>query len=128
MKNILVDSSVWIDYFKLVDKKSAPLSELIDENRVCMNDLILAELIPSIRHADEEKLVELLYSLVRFPVNVDWKEIIEYQYQNLKSGINKVSLADMIIVQNVIQNGLILFTLDKHFRLMSKSFKFEMYE
>ncbi|HBM14957.1 MAG TPA: hypothetical protein DD381_01185 [Lentisphaeria bacterium] len=40
MKNILVDSSVWIDFFK-DGTASNELSDLIDKNLICTNDLIL---------------------------------------------------------------------------------------
>ena len=46
--NILVDSSVWIDYFR-TGKKSTNLDLFIRQNIVCTNDLILAELIPVLK-------------------------------------------------------------------------------
>ena len=42
---VLVDTSVWIDYFRSGDK-SEKLDFLIDENLVVINDLILTELLP----------------------------------------------------------------------------------
>ena len=45
---ILVDSSVWIDYFNS-GVNSSRLDELIDENIVVTNAFILAELIPFLR-------------------------------------------------------------------------------
>ncbi|NOX90781.1 MAG: PIN domain-containing protein [Calditrichaeota bacterium] len=41
---VLVDSSVWIDYFR-AGIKSEKLDELIDENLICTKDIILAELV-----------------------------------------------------------------------------------
>jgi len=44
--NILVDTPVWIDYFR--GTGSADLVDrLIEENLVATNDLILAELVPA---------------------------------------------------------------------------------
>ena len=45
---VLVDTSVWIDYFR-TDNKSAELDDLIDENVIVINDLILTELIPFLK-------------------------------------------------------------------------------
>jgi len=42
---ILVDTSVWIDYFRS-GKYSDKLNLLIDSHRIVVNDLILTELIP----------------------------------------------------------------------------------
>ena len=41
---VLVDTSVWIDYFR-IGTRSAELDDLIDENIIVTNDLIFAELI-----------------------------------------------------------------------------------
>ena len=43
--SILVDSSVWIDYFRS-GKYSDQLDYYIEQNIISTNDLILAELIP----------------------------------------------------------------------------------
>jgi predicted nucleic acid-binding protein len=116
---VLVDSSVWIEYFK-GNESVLPLNELIDTNNVCINDLILAELIPSINHKKEEKLKDLLFSLTKNPIQINWNQIIQMQTINLRNGINKVGIADLIIAQNAIDNNLELYTLDKHFSFMNE--------
>ena len=50
----LVDSSIWIDYFR-DGKKSDKLEYLIDENIVVINDLILAELVPFLKIKNQRK-------------------------------------------------------------------------
>jgi hypothetical protein len=57
---VLVDTSIWMQYFKGIENV-LPLNKLIDSNRLCLNDLILAELIPSINIRKENHLKELLY-------------------------------------------------------------------
>ncbi len=42
---VLVVTSIWIDYFKS-GLNSEKLDEILDDNRVLTNDIILAELIP----------------------------------------------------------------------------------
>ena len=124
---ILVDSSVWIEYFKGNDR-TLPLNKLLDLNNICINDLILAELLPSINHKKENVLKELLLTITKVPLNVNWNTIIYMQTQNLKNGINKVGIADLIIAQNVIDNDLELYTLDRHFELMSELQDFRMFK
>ena len=124
---ILVDSSVWIEYFKGNDK-TLPLNELIDSNIVCINDLILAELIPSINQKKEEDLKELLLSIEKVPIEINWNQMIYLQTMNLRNGINKVGIVDLLIAQNTIENDLELFTLDKHFQLMSELHGIRMYK
>jgi len=45
---ILIDSSVWIDYFK-GGEESALLSDLIINNLVLTNEIILTEIIPLLK-------------------------------------------------------------------------------
>ena len=128
MNLVLIDSSVWIAYFRGI--KTARINEfenLIDNNRICVNDLILSELLPSLYQRKESEIIDILKSVRKIPLEINWDEIIEFQRINLKSGINNVGIPDLIIVQNVIQNGISLFTIDKHFHIMSKHHKFKLY-
>jgi predicted nucleic acid-binding protein len=124
---ILVDTSVWIEYFKGTPR-SAVLNELIDNNTLCINDLILSELLPSINHHKEYALREMLLSVAKTEMNINWNQIISMQTQNLLHGINKVGIPDLFIVQNAIDNNIQLFSYDKHFKLMSDLFGLRLFE
>lgn len=117
--NVLVDSSVWVAYFRGTSDLPA-LDWLIEEGLVVTNDLILAELTPALLVRGERKLVGLLRAIERVPLTVDWSGIVELQVTCLRNGINKVGLPDLIVAQHAMQHGLSLFSLDKHFRLLSK--------
>ncbi|WP_025183391.1 PIN domain-containing protein [Leptospira kirschneri] len=128
MSRILLDSSVWIEYFRNVDSPiSLKVDELIDAENIYTNNLILSELVPSLKLRKQSKIIISLEAIERFPLEIDWEQIIEYQISNLKNGINKVGVPDLIIAQNVVQNKAMLFTLDKHFKLMSKNIKLKVY-
>ncbi|UML82326.1 PIN domain-containing protein [Leptospira kirschneri] len=128
MSRILLDSSVWIEYFRNVDSPiSLKVDELIDAENIYTNNLILSELVPSLKLRKQSKIITSLEAIERFPLEIDWEQIIEYQISNLKNGINKVGVPDLIIAQNVVQNKAMLFTLDKHFKLMSKNIKLKVY-
>jgi hypothetical protein len=45
---VLVDTSIWIDYFRS-GENSKDLDDLMDENLIVMNDIILAELVPYLK-------------------------------------------------------------------------------
>jgi predicted nucleic acid-binding protein len=125
--SVLVDSSVWILYFRGSDKRiNDRLNELIDNNQLCTNNLILSEMLPVLLFKKQTELIELLKIINKIPVIVEWDEIIKMQLTNLQKGINNVGIPDLIILQNVLQNNLILFSNDKHFKLMSKYFKVKM--
>jgi len=126
MKNILVDSSAWIEYFR-GKKEAAVLDELIDRNQLCINNLILSELIPFLRIKKENTLIKILMTIKNINIKIDWEEIIDFQEINLRNGLNKIGIADLIIVQNVRDNNLSLYALDKHFELMSKHIEFDRF-
>jgi predicted nucleic acid-binding protein len=128
MSGILADTSVWIDYFNGKNPKADILSDLIDSNAVCTNDLVLTELVPFIKLADESRLVDLLRSIKNITLKIDWGDLLMMQMINLRNGLNRIGIPDLIIVQNVIQNDLTLFTFDGHFKSMQRLHKFKLYE
>ena len=123
---ILVDSSVWIEYFK-GNESVLTLNELIDNNSLCINNLILAELLPSINHKKENDLKELLLTIEKIDLILDWHQIIIMQTINLKNGINKIGISDLIIAQNAIENNIELYAIDKHFALMSEVHELKLF-
>ena len=116
---VLVDTSVWIDYFR-GGRKSDRLDYLIDENLVATNDLILAELVPPLRLRRKNRLISLLRQINRLPLNIDWRLVEDLQYGCLRKGINAVGIPDLIIALNAITHGCALYSLDKHFKLIGR--------
>ncbi|RKX91068.1 MAG: PIN domain nuclease [Spirochaetes bacterium] len=127
MNRILVDTSIWISFFK-GDNCAKPLQSMIESNLICTNELILAEMIPSLEYQNEDHLINLLHHVELQKISIDWNGIIDMQVKNLRNGINRVGLPDLIIAQNAIHYESLLFTLDKHFRLMSKYFRLKLYQ
>ena len=116
---VLVDSSVWIDYFRS-GKNANMLDFLIEENLLVINDLILAELIPFLKIKNQRKLIRLLYDVRRLELIIDWNEITNFQYSCIKKGMNGVGIPDLIIAQNARQNYCKIYTLDQHFKKMEQ--------
>ena len=123
---VLVDTSIWIDYFK-GGRNSSGLDVLIDENLVVTNDLILAELVPFLRIKKQFTVIKLLQEINRIPLLINWNEIIELQVRCLRAGANGVGIPDLIIAQNARANNCHIFALDKHFFLLKRVMKFEFY-
>jgi predicted nucleic acid-binding protein len=123
---VLVDTSIWIDYFKTGDN-SKDLDYLIDENIIVTNDIILAELVPYLKLKKQTKVIKLLHEVSRIPLTIHWEEIVEFQVKCLKSGANGVGIPDLIIAQNAKQNSCKIYSLDKHFRLLNQVLKVKLY-
>lgn len=127
MSLVLVDSSVWIDYFRAGDRHSG-IDKLIDESGICTNDLILSELFPYLLHKHENELIQSMQALERIELSIDWDMIIRMQVKNFRHGINRVGIPDLIILQNVIENDLMLYAIDRHFFLMKEVFDFPLFD
>ena len=120
---ILVDTSIWIDFFGHPDSSyTEKLEKLIkDNNRTAICGIILQEILQGIK---EKKSYELTKGrLVKFPFIQTEKEAYLHAsslYRKLsKKGITLPSV-DVTIASIAILNNLPLFTKDKHFDLISK--------
>lgn len=119
MNIFLVDTSVWIAYFR-GQENVKQLDQVIETNSIRTNELILSELLPLIRLKSENNLAEILETVQKLFLEINWDQIRNIQLLNLKNGINKVGIPDLIILQNAIQNKATLLTLDNHFKLISE--------
>jgi predicted nucleic acid-binding protein len=116
---ILVDSSVWIDYFRGV---STPQSERLDgilgEEPVLMGDLILAEVLQGFRR--DMDFQRALKRLAAFPVvELAGHPIVLQAARNFRSlralGVTVRSTIDAVIATRCIEDGLLLLHSDQDF-------------
>ena len=98
--SVLVDTSIWIDYFRS-GNNTEKLDFLIDENLIVINDLILAELVPSLRIRNQRKIVNLLYNIYKLELFINWDQIIEFQFKCLKNGLKGIGIPDLIVKVNL---------------------------
>ncbi len=123
---VLVDTSVWIDYFRNGDN-SARLDGLIDENLLVTNDVILTELIPYLKVKKQTTVIKLLDELNKLPLKINWEEIISFQTKYLKNGANGIGIPDLIIAQNAKQYDCNVYSLDKHFSILNQVLKVKLF-
>ena len=123
--SVLVDTSVWIEYFR-GGNNFEKLDFLIDENLVVINDLILAELIPFLKIRNQRKVIKLLNHINKLEIHIEWDQLIEFQYKCLKNGLNGVGIPDLIIAQNAKQNHCEIYSLDNHFKLINDIVKIKL--
>jgi predicted nucleic acid-binding protein len=123
--SVLVDTSIWIEYFRS-GNNSEKLDFLIDENLIVINDLILAELVPSLKVRNQRKIVNSLHSIQKLKLLINWDQIIEFQFKCLKNGLNGIGIPDLIFAQNAKQNRCEIYSLDNHFKLMQDILKLQL--
>ena len=116
---ILVDSSVWIDYFNGHDTpETTQLDSLLGIEPIAIGDIILTEVLQGFRDdKDYETASGLLTSLTIFELlgaKMALKSADNYR-QLRKQGITIRKTADVIIASFCIENNLPLLFLDKDF-------------
>jgi len=116
---ILVDSSVWIDYFRSADTPQvALLDSLLGRSPIAVGDLIAAEVLQGVRDEREFKLVKKTLEafehvdLVGYDLAVKASE----NYQALRAmGITIRKTIDTLIATRCIEDGVTLLHADKDF-------------
>jgi hypothetical protein len=79
-------------------------------------DLIDAAIFLKVRN--QRKIIDLLHSIDKLKLSIDWNEIIGFQFKCLKNGLNGISIPALVVAQNAKQNNSAVYFLDNHFRLM----------
>ncbi len=123
---VLVDSSVWISYFR-TNKHKKDIEYLLDEKLVITNELILVEVIPALKLHNKLKLISVLENIEKLPLNINWKDIRNTKVNFLKQGVSGIGIVDMIIAQNAVDNNADIFSEDKHFKHLQKVLNFSLY-
>ena len=123
MSGVVVDTSVWISFFRgrPEDKAASDaLDYLISGDEVIVNDVILSELVPFLNVRGEFERSASLFALQSPPLDTDWDDLRKLQETCIRSGINKVGIPDLMVAQQAMRLNAPLFSLDRHFPLIAK--------
>ena len=117
---ILVDSSVWIDYFTGTDNKSTnTLHNILGLKPVAVGDLILTEVLQGFRHDKDYKTARALFEDVSIFEMLGTEMALKSadNFRALrKKGITVRKTADVIIASFCIEQKLPLLFSDKDFK------------
>lgn len=116
MSAVMVDTSVWIDYFRGRQKESVnQLSRLLQEDRVAICGMIELELLRGVRGQERSRL-ELLLSAPFFfdTLREDFVAAGNRICLMQQNGIT-LSASDALIAEVCIRNRILLLTTDLHF-------------
>lgn len=117
---IVVDSSVWIDYFCGNDTKEVDaLDQILGFRPVAVGDLILTEVLQGFRHDKDYRTAKGLFEDVTI-LEMLGKDMAIKSAENFrtlrKKGITVRKTADVIIATFCIENQLPLLFSDKDFK------------
>jgi predicted nucleic acid-binding protein len=121
---VVVDSSVWVDYFNgRVTKQTDLLDSLLGHELVVIGDIVLTEVLQGFRSdKDFRKAKRLLDSLIFKPMlgkELAVKSAENYRHLR-KKGISVRKTIDVIIATFCIATGLPLLHDDRDFEPMEK--------
>jgi predicted nucleic acid-binding protein len=121
---VLVDTSVWIDYFRGKETQQVSmLDNLLDKDRIIIGDLIITELLQGFRYKRELAAISEVVELLEYRDLVGRKiaeKSAEYFRYLRKKGITVRKTIDVIIGTFCIENGIYLLHDDRDFTPMEK--------
>ena len=112
----LVDTSVWIDFFRGIASIKEFLTKLIARDRVFTAGPVLFELLQGIRSAEErEQVKEALLSLNFLEITpADWEGAALISRELRSKGIT-IPMTDLLLAQLARTHDLEIISLDPHF-------------
>ena len=113
MKQVLVDSSVWIEFLKGNKEYFAPMIALMENGEIYSLELIFAELLHGVKNTRELNLITDFYRQLRV---LDQRGLIfeSGDFSRKAKLINRgIDLIDAVIIHSAEKLGLEVWTLDR---------------
>lgn len=126
---VLIDTSVWIDYFK---GKNIQLAEKVDETltfyEVFVPKIVIAELIQGSKSEKEIKVIEEFLGAFKIIDHTEdtWINAGRLSFAMKRKGFS-VNLVDCYIAVLSMENNCKIFSLDEHFKIIKKFSKLEIF-
>lgn len=115
--NVLVDTSIWIEYFNKPDSNAGKsLEDLLKKGRVFLTGIILTELLQGAKIEKEfESILESMLALPFLKTTLNtWIQAGRISFALRKKDIT-IPTTDLIIASLSLENNCKIFTLDLHF-------------
>jgi predicted nucleic acid-binding protein len=115
MARVLVDSSVWIDYLRSGNsRESGILDKLIQDDRVCLFEIIRIELLSGTRSEPEYRMLEDRLAGLPWLVMPHgfWSQVARTRFRLARSGF-QASIPDVSIAVMARLSGCPLLTADR---------------
>ena len=118
---LVVDSSVWIDFFNAVEKPAAQLLEHLLEQgeiRLIVPDLVLFEVVRGFRHERDYRQARLLMQTLNIEAvgGADMVLVAAQHYRSLRDqGVTVRSSIDVLVATFCIERDYALLHRDRNF-------------
>ena len=127
-EKILIDTSVWIKYFKNQNEQfTEKVEELLNFSEVCVPKVVLAELIQGAKSEKEISVIgEFIEAFNLLDQSYDtWIKAGRLSFSMKRKGTT-VSIVDCYIAVIAVENDCKIFSLDEHFKSIKKFLRFEL--
>jgi predicted nucleic acid-binding protein len=128
LARVLVDTSVWIEFFRKHEPYHGIVTRLMDDELVCCSGLILAELMQGAKSEKELAVLgDFLQVFTFIPETPElWAAAGRLAFQLRRKGVT-VSLSDCYIAVAAASARVQVATLDNHFEALCKPAKITLY-
>ena len=129
---VLIDTSAWIEYFNDTGHKVArDIEYALDNEVVCLGDLIYCEVMQGIRNKGELNIVKNVFNTLHKDI-VGGFEICEKASENYKFlrslGVTARKTIDIIIGTFCLENGYAIIHNDRDFKYMEEHLGLKSYK
>mgnify|MGYP001582352078 CR=1 FL=1 len=122
--SIVLDSSVWIEIERKNPYVLGVVTPLLDQNKICLIDVIIAEVLRGVKSSKDYTQLELAF--LQFTVlSATWIETARLAFLVRQRGYT-LPLIDIYIAHCVIHHKKKLITLDRDFQFIQKINNFQL--
>lgn len=125
---VLIDTSVWIDYFKGIDNQFAEkVDEVLTFSEVYVPRVVIAELIQGAKSEKEVSVIEEFIGAFNIVDQTEdtWMKAGRLSFSMKRKGVF-ISIIDCYIAVIADENNCKIFSLDEHFRTIKKFIRIEL--
>lgn len=124
---VLVDTSVWVDFFRS-GKAKQEIELLLGERRAAYCGLIATELLRGAKGKNEIGVLNKLFDSLSYvqASSATFFQAGRLGFELAKNGLNLATI-DLILAQISIENNLIMFTYDRHFKQIKEHTKLRLF-
>jgi len=127
-EKVLIDTSVWIDYFKSINNNIAEqVDEILNNAEVYVPKSVIAELIQGAKSEKEISVIEEFVNAFHIIDQSDdtWSKAGKLSYTMKRKGIT-ANLMDCYLAVIAQENNCKILTLDRHFKDIKKFLRIEL--
>ena len=114
--NVLVDSTIWIDFFRPHSQFGHLVEDLLADDAAWMCGVVVFEVLKGIRSEEEKSKILSIFEILPYAEITKslWQKASELSVTLRKKGLNLPN-SDIFIAAIALEQNLSILTLDRHF-------------